>query len=482
MRSNPAAKPPSAGAVAPETVKPSHFLRQIIEHDLAAGTYAQRRWGGSPGDAAHHQAGAPDPTKIRTRFPPEPNGYLHIGHAKSICINFGLARDYGGVCHLRFDDTNPEKEDIEFVNSIKDAVKDYTSGALDGYDKEDVSGLLKDRLGKAKERIEESREVVKALCEPVPPPCDEEAHLRYFCGDGSGPVALKNTEPARLALYKSVAALLRAYANIANELAEAGYPASEIAVIRAEVIRFEGLRDAVKIKSGDYIDLKRFEPAMRHLIDTYVRAEDSSKISALDEFSLVDLILKRGIDDAVEELPAGLRKKQGAVAETIENNVRKLIIDETPVNPKYYERMSELLDALIVLRKQQAIEYREYLRQIEKLVTDASNPSGAGGYPKAVATSAQRALFDNLGRDEDLALAVDAAVRANRQDGFRENPVKRRKVRLAIEGVLKDFGRLADPVAKPVVGGIHEDGAEASPAGRAEVEQLVELVCRQHEY
>ncbi len=103
--------------------KPSNFLRQIIENDLAQGTYASRRWAGSPGDAAHHAQGEPDLAKIRTRFPPEPNGYLHVGHAKSICINFGLARDYGGVCHLRFDDTNPEKEDTEYVNSIIDAVK-----------------------------------------------------------------------------------------------------------------------------------------------------------------------------------------------------------------------------------------------------------------------------------------------------------------------------------------------------------------------
>ena len=103
--------------------KVSNFLRQIIEKDLEQGTYASRRWAGSPGDAAHHATGQPDPAKIRTRFPPEPNGYLHVGHAKSICLNFGLARDYGGVCHLRFDDTNPEKEDQEYVNSIIDAVK-----------------------------------------------------------------------------------------------------------------------------------------------------------------------------------------------------------------------------------------------------------------------------------------------------------------------------------------------------------------------
>lgn len=114
---------PTAATGATEAVKPSNFLRQIIESDLEKGTYATRRWAGSPGDASHHNSGQPDPAKIRTRFPPEPNGYLHIGHAKSICLNFGLARDYGGVCHLRFDDTNPEKEDTEYVDSIIDSVR-----------------------------------------------------------------------------------------------------------------------------------------------------------------------------------------------------------------------------------------------------------------------------------------------------------------------------------------------------------------------
>ncbi|PWB19535.1 glutamine--tRNA ligase/YqeY domain fusion protein [Comamonas sp. JNW] len=117
-----------------EVVKPTNFLRQIIESDLEKGSYAQRHWGGTPGDAQHHQQGPVDQAKIRTRFPPEPNGYLHVGHAKSICLNFGLARDFGGVCHLRFDDTNPEKEDQEYVDGIIDAVRWL------GFDWKDPSG------------------------------------------------------------------------------------------------------------------------------------------------------------------------------------------------------------------------------------------------------------------------------------------------------------------------------------------------------
>ena len=101
----------------------ANFIRNIVEADLAAGKHAQRHWAGHPGTAADHAAGPLDPAKIRTRFPPEPNGYLHFGHAKSILLNFGLAQQYGGRCHLRFDDTNPEKEEQEYVDSIIDSVK-----------------------------------------------------------------------------------------------------------------------------------------------------------------------------------------------------------------------------------------------------------------------------------------------------------------------------------------------------------------------
>ena len=317
------------------------------------------------------------------------------------------------------------------------AVHDYTSGALDGYDPEDVAGLLEDRLAKARERLEETREAVKALCEAVEPPKDSAAYRRYFCAKDSGDAAqLKESEPKRLALYRHVAAFVRAFANLANELGEAGYSEAEIAALHAEASHFEKVRGEVKLASGDAIDLKMYEPAMRHLIDAYIQADPSERLSAFDDFSLVQLIVERGAA-AVDALPEGIRRSREATAEVIENNVRKLIIDEQPINPKYYEKMSELLSALIAQRKQAAIEYRTYLEKIIALTKQVVDPTAGAVYPKALDTPAKRALFDNLGRDERLALAVDAAIRASRQDEWRANPLKVKKVKLAIQAVFE---------------------------------------------
>ena len=118
MSHTPANRSPAA-----ETPAASNFLVQVVEQDLAEGKYATRHWSGQPGPAAQQKAGALDPAAIRTRFPPEPNGYLHFGHAKSICLNFGMAEEFGGQCNLRFDDTNPEKESDEYIRSIQDDVR-----------------------------------------------------------------------------------------------------------------------------------------------------------------------------------------------------------------------------------------------------------------------------------------------------------------------------------------------------------------------
>src|SRR5450759_2840396 len=339
-------------------------------------------------------------------------------------------RDHGlfqAICRVnRLDGDDKEYGYIidyqDLFKSLEGAVGDYTSGALDGYNREDVKGLLENRLDKAREDLEDARETVKALCEPVEAPRDSAAYLHYFCAKDSGNAdQLKDNEPKRLKLYKFVAALLRAYASIASELAEAKYKPDEIEKIKTEVDHYTKVRDEVRLASGDYIDLKAYEPAMRHLIDTYIRAEESEKISAFDDMSLIQLIVERGAD-AVEALPDGIKKNKEAVAETIENNVRKLIINESPVDPAYYEKMSKLLDALIALRRKGVVSYKEYLEKIAKLTRDATMPGGGpGGYPAMVKTAAQRALYNNLGRDEELALAVDAAIQCSRMDGWRGN-------------------------------------------------------------
>jgi type I restriction enzyme R subunit len=355
-------------------------------------------------------------------------------------------RDHGlfqAICRVnRLDGDDKEYGYIidyqDLFQSLEGSINDYTSGAFDAYDKEDVTGLLTDRLEKAKEHLEEAREAVKALCEAVPPPQDTLAFQHYFCAlDTSDKDALKNNEPKRIALYKLTASLIRAYANIANEMVEAGYTETQIEKIKGEVDHFEKARMEIKLASGDYIDLKMYEPAMRHLIDTYIRAEESRKISAFDDMNLVKLIVERG-EDAIKELPAGIAGNPAAMAETIENNLRRVIIDEQPINPKYYEKMSNLLDALIQERKEKDSDYEDYLKKLVTLAKQVDNPSGGFTYPKSLNTAAKRALYDNLGNNEELAVLLNKAIIATRKDNWRGNVIKEREVLYAIQKHVTD--------------------------------------------
>ena len=183
---------------------------------------------------------------------------------------------------------------------------DYTGEAFENFDAEDVEGLLKDRLEKGRERLEDARETIKALCEPVDPPKHIEDYIRYFCSDeNANPEQIKAKEQKRVNLYKMTAALVRAYANLANEMEEAGYSANEAKKIEKEVGDYEYVRKQVKLASGDYIDLKMFEPDMRHLLDTYIHAKDSDTFETFDDIPLVQLIVDKGVDAAIERLPEG---------------------------------------------------------------------------------------------------------------------------------------------------------------------------------
>ena len=394
--------------------------------------------------------------KLLTGFDAPPATCLYIdkpmrdhGLFQAICrINRldGEDKEYGYVIDYK-----------DLFRSLEQSIRDYTGEAFDGYDAEDVAGLLKDRLQKGRERLEEVREQIEALCEPVEPPRDTAAYLRFFCAAESGNAGqLKENERKRVTLYTTTAALLRAWANLANEMEEAGYSEAEAREIRAEVEHYEQVRREVKLASGDYVDMKMYEPAMRHLLDAYIRAEESVRLSAFDDLPLVQLVVERG-EDAIERLPAGIRKNPEAVAETIENNVRRIIIDEMAINPRYYERMSELLDALIRQRKQEAMDYKTYLARIVALAKQVQRPEDER-YPFTINGPARRALYDNLkdvpGLDdlilkdkvadtpadaaETAALAVDNAVRGVKKADWRGNRFKEREVRNAVRAVLRD--------------------------------------------
>jgi type I restriction enzyme R subunit len=331
--------------------------------------------------------------------------------------------------------------------SVRDYTgKDYSSEAFDLYDKDDVAGLLKNRLEKGRERLEELRESIKSLCEHVDQPRDTGAYLRFFCtADSADAEALKENEPRRVTLYKLAGSLLRAYANLANEMLDAGYSKTEIQEIKTEVEHYEKVRGEVKLASGDFVEMKMFEPAMRHLLDTYIRAEESVKLSAFDDMTLVGLIVEQG-EGAIKSLPKGIRENPEAVAETIENNVRRLIIDKMAVNPKYYEKMSRLLDNLIQTRKKETTDYKAYLDQIIELTKQATNPETHTSYPAEINTPPRQALFDNLGQDEEKAVQVDTAIRNVKKAGWRGNRFKEREVKFAIKSVLGDDVELLDSI------------------------------------
>jgi type I restriction enzyme R subunit len=125
------------------------------------------------------------------------------------------------------------------------------------------------------------------------------------------------------------------------------------------------------------------------------------------------------------------------MAETIENNIRRLIIDEMPTNPKYYEKMSILLDELIKERKADAKNYEKYLTKITELSKKVKNPAGSTSYPASMTSNAKRALYDNLEHDEQLALTVDKAVRDAKQDGWLGSTLKERQIKIALRPLLK---------------------------------------------
>lgn len=373
--------------------------------------------------------------KLLTGFDAPSASYLYIDKPMQ---DHGL---FQAICRVnRLDDEDKEYGYVidykDLFKSLEQSIEDYTSEVFDKYDYEDVHGLLKDRYQQAREKLDEALEAIIALCEPVHPKTSKEFR-KYFCGNPQNKNDLKDTEERRVALYKLTASLIRAYTDIANEMARAGYTKEEAQDIKAKVKFYTDLRDEIKQSSGDYIDLKSYEPGMRQLIDMYISADASKKISSFDDLSLIELIVERG-EEAINSLPESIQKDKEAVAETIENNLRKVIIEESPTNPKYFEKMSELLDELIKLRKEDALKYEQYLKEIEELTKKVKQVNGQGKYPKSLKSPSQKAFYDNFANDEELSLTIDETIKYTAKDGWRGNPIKKRELEQAVKKKLPE--------------------------------------------
>lgn len=370
--------------------------------------------------------------KLLTGFDAPPATYLYIDKAMQ---DHGL---FQAIC--RVNRTHNEGKKYGYIIDYKDlfkslekSISDYTSEVFDAYDEDDIQGLLADRYEKAREDLDSALEKVITICEPVHPQ-EEPQFIRYFCGNTEDEDAIKATEERRVALYKAVVKLIRAYTDVANEMCKLGYSEQEASKIKEQVKFYTDLRETIKQASGDWVDLKAYEGGMRQLMDMYLDAKSSRTISDFENKTLVELI------SYVGEPPSeySTKKQQEAVSEKIENNVRKVIIEERQTNPKYFERMSKLLDELIKQRKEESLAYEEYLEKIKKLAEQISNPSSSTSYPDTLKSGATRALYDNLGQNESMAIAVDAVILTTKLDGWRDGGIKERKLKLAVLAVLPE--------------------------------------------
>jgi type I restriction enzyme R subunit len=394
--------------------------------------------------------------KLLTGFDAPPCTYLYIdksmqdhGLFQAICRTNRLDgddKDFGYIVDYK-----------NLFNKVEKAIAVYTAELDHSAGGADPEIVLKDRLEAGRERLDDALEVLALLCGPVQPPKGDLEHIHYFCGNTEIADDLKTREPYRVALYKAVVALVRAYANLADELEAAGYTPEQIARLKDQQKYYLNLREIIRKAAGETLDLKPYEADMRHLIDTYIEAQAPRKISPFEGIGLLDLIVNTGIANAIAEQLADMKGNEASIAETIENNVRSKILKEQLTDPAYFAKMSALLDEIIRLRKQKAIEYEDYLARIADVAMNVS-AGRADDTPVQIKTAGQLALYNNL-KDRagphaaqeptgpllpadqalDRALRLDAAIKSRRPDAWRGVVAKEQMVKQAMYDVLRDI-------------------------------------------
>ena len=363
----------------------------------------------------------------------------------------GDDKDYGHIVDYK-----------ELFEKVQDSIAVYTSDELDideGGDDGNVT--VKDWLKEGKAQLDAAREALRYLCEPVAMPREMEQYLLYFCGDANDPEALLNTEPLRISFYKSVAAFLRAYAAIAQNLEDAGYSAADIAALEKEVEFYSDTRTAIKKHSGEELDIKPYEADMRHLINTYIQADPAEDLGNLSSLSLTELIIETGIHDAIAKRlnqKGKLSLSRNAIAEGIINNVRKTIIRDQLTDPKFYDEISKLLEDLIKQNRDDTAAYEKFLQKAEELVKKMARKDGGEDLPLELSAKPQAAvLYRNLesilanatppntvqeqaaeygNKRLQLALQLDQAMREQAPAGWKGDDTREKQVLNALFPIM----------------------------------------------
>lgn len=326
---------------------------------------------------------------------------------------------------------------------ISGAIGDYTSdgAALSGYDKEDIEGYIKEKNKACRKDLEEAKEQVEALLALVHPQT-REGFFRYFVYDDNAPEEemdkqLDDNAEKRSKLYKYVRRYLNCYANLANSLEDMGYNEAERKEYAECAKKYDALKREIELRSNDHIDMRRYEPDMRQVLDLYVKAENSEVIAKLDDTSFLDIVAAQN-EEQLNDLPDELKDEYGrASAETVEANLREVIRKDSPFNPAYYGKLSIILQELIDKRKKEMLDYEEYMKELIELVKKARGKS-ANSYPESIKTPGMRALYDNLGQNEYLAIRTHEVIKENAIVGFRDNRLKQRKLIKALAKLLGD--------------------------------------------
>lgn len=326
---------------------------------------------------------------------------------------------------------------------ISGAIGDYTSdgAALSGYDKEDIEGYIKEKNKACRKDLEEAKEQVEVLLALVHPQT-REGFFRYFVYDDNAPEEemdkqLDDNAEKRSKLYKYVRRYLNCYANLANSLEDMGYSEAERKEYAECAKKYDALKREIELRSNDHIDMRRYEPDMRQVLDLYVKAEDSEVIAKLDDTSFLDIVAAQN-EEQLNDLPDELKDEYGrASAETVEANLREVIRKDSPFNPAYYGKLSIILQELIDKRKKEMLDYEEYMKELIELVKKARGKS-ANSYPESIKTPGMRALYDNLGQNEYLAIRAHEIIKENAIVGFRESLMKRKKIIRALAKLLGD--------------------------------------------